>query len=62
MTVNSALANELFRAFHIQRWNDRLRPMDLYEMDKHAHKMIIAYCLGKYEEARGEVIDWTKII
>lgn len=62
MTVNSALANELFRAFHIQRWNDRLRPMDLYEMDKHAHKMIIAYCLGKYEEAKGEVIDWTKII
>ncbi len=62
MTVNSTLANELFRAFHIQRWNDRARPMNMIEMDKHAHKMIIAYCLGKYEEADGKIIDWTKII
>lgn len=62
MTINSALANELFRAFHIQRWNDRARPMNLIEMDKHAHKMIIAYCLGKYEEADGKTIDWIKII
>jgi putative hydrolases of HD superfamily len=62
MTVNNALANELFRAFHIQRWNDRARPMNMIEMDKHAHKMIIAYCLGKYEEADGKIIDWTKII
>lgn len=62
MTVNSSLANELFRAFHIQRWNDRARPMYLYEMDKHAHKMIIAYCLGKYEEAAGKIINWDIII
>jgi putative hydrolase of HD superfamily len=62
MTVNSALANELFRAFHIQRWNDRARPMTLFEMDKHAHKMIIAYCIGKYQEELGETIDWIKII
>jgi len=36
--------------------------MGLIEMDKHAHKMIIAYCLGKYEEAGGKVVDWQDII
>ncbi len=62
MIVNVSLVNELFRAFHIQRWNDRIRPMELIEMDKHAHKMIIAYCLGKYEEARGNAVDWSRLI
>lgn len=62
MTVNKTLLTEIFRAFHIQRWNDRLRPMELVEMDKHAHKMIIAYCLGKYEESRGLKVDWGKIV
>ena len=62
MIINSLLVNELFRAFHIQRWNDRIRPMDFTEMDKHAHKMIIAYVIGKYEEANGNNIDWLWII
>jgi putative hydrolases of HD superfamily len=56
------LCDELFRAFYIQRWNDRIRPMDLIEMDKHAHKMIIAYCFGKYEEEKGNSIDWNRLI
>ena len=62
MIVNFSLLNELFRGFHIQRWNDRIRPMDLIEMDKHAHKMMIAYCLGKYEESRGHTINWHQLI
>lgn len=62
MIVSNKLANELFRGFHIQRWNDRVRPMELTEMDKHAHKMIIAWCLGKYEENKGNVINWHEII
>lgn len=62
MILNRNLANELFRAFTIKRWNDRLRPMELYEMDKHAHKMMIAWCLGKYEEARGLAIDWERLV
>lgn len=62
MIVNFSILNELFRGFHIQRWNDRVRPMDLIEMDKHAHKMIIAYCIAKYEETEGKIIDWHKII
>lgn len=60
--VNNQLINEFFRGFHIQRWNDRIRPMDLIEIDKHSHKMLIAYILAKYEEDRGNIIDWNLII
>ena len=62
MIINSALVNEIFRGFHIQRWNDRIRPIDLIEIDKHAHKMMIAYTIGKYEEMNGNKLDWSKII
>lgn len=60
--MNSEILDELFRGFYIQRWNDRIRPMELFEMDKHAHKMIIAFCLAKYEEQKGRTIDWQDII
>ncbi len=53
---------KLFEAFSIQRWNDQIRPVEFAEMDKHAHKMIIAYVLGKYEEDRGKQVNWIKII
>ncbi|MDX9789970.1 MAG: HD domain-containing protein [Candidatus Kapabacteria bacterium] len=62
MIINYPLLNELFRGFNIQRWNDRIRPMELIEMDKHAHKMMIAYCLCKYEESRGMEVNWQLII
>lgn len=62
MIVNFSLVNELFRGFHIQRWNDRVRPMEFIEIDKHAHKMIIAYVLSKYEEMKGNHIDWNMLI
>jgi putative hydrolase of HD superfamily len=61
MVLNSALANELFRAFYIERWNDRVRPMPLAEMDKNAHKLIVSYCVGKYEEMQGKAINWELI-
>lgn len=62
MIANFDLINELFRGFHIQRWNDRVRPMDFIEIDKHSHKMIIAYVLGKYEEMSGKKVDWELLI
>ena len=45
----------------MKRWNDKLRPMDMYEVDKQAHKMIVAWLLliinsrGKPEEDRLEL-------
>ncbi|HOM05853.1 MAG TPA: HD domain-containing protein, partial [Candidatus Kapabacteria bacterium] len=62
MIANFELINELFRGFHIQRWNDRVRPMNFSEIDKHSHKFIIAYVLGKYEEKAGKFVDWDKLI
>lgn len=53
---------KIFDAFFIQRWNDKIRPVELTEMDKTAHKMIIAYCLAKYEEDKGEKIHWANLI
>ncbi|HBA55738.1 MAG TPA: hydrolase, partial [Syntrophorhabdus aromaticivorans] len=39
-------------AASMQRWNDKIRPVDLRELDKQAHKMIIAYFLGRFEEEK----------
>jgi len=52
----------MFDAFSIQRWNDKVRPVELTEMDKNAHKMIIAYCLAKYEQEKGANVQWCNII
>lgn len=45
----------------MQRWNDKIRPVELRELDKQAHKMVLAYFLGKFEEGR-EGFDWLEII
>jgi len=60
--LRKSLALKIFEAFSTQRWNDKLRPVELTEMDKHAHKMIIAYCLGKYEQQEGREVDWQRVI
>jgi len=52
---------EIFKAAAMQRWNDKIRPVELKELDKQAHKMIIAYFLGKFEEET-EGFDWSEII
>jgi putative hydrolase of HD superfamily len=52
---------KIFSAGAMQRWNDKIRPVELKELDKQAHKMIIAYFLGKFgEETEG--FSWSEII
>jgi putative hydrolase of HD superfamily len=47
----------------MQRWNDKIRPVELREIDKQAHKMIIAYVLAKIEEKESNrQINWIEII
>ncbi len=47
----------------MQRWNDQIRTIEITELDKQAHKMIVAYILGKLELQRGnKEIDWLEII
>jgi putative hydrolase of HD superfamily len=52
---------KILDAASMQRWNDKIRPVDLRELDKQAHKMIVAYFLSKFEESK-DGFDWLEII
>ena len=45
--ITYALAAKLFESFSILRWNDRLRPVELVEIDHHALKSMLTYFIGK---------------
>jgi putative hydrolase of HD superfamily len=60
--IRKSLVMKLFEGFSIKRWNDQIRPIELVEMDKNAHKMAIAYCLARYEEDQGKSVNWRDII
>jgi putative hydrolase of HD superfamily len=59
--IRKGLLLKIMDAANMQRWNDKIRPVELTELDKQAHKMIIAYFLGKFDEDQ-EGIDWQEII
>lgn len=59
--LSSELIIKLFDAAYMQRWNDKLRPMEFYELDKQGHKMFIAFFLAKFEELK-QKIDWVSLI
>lgn len=47
----------------MQRWNDQIRTIELTELDKQAHKMVVSYILGRCEEdITGREINWIEII
>lgn len=48
--INPNLVEKILSASSIQRWNDYPRMVSLVELDKQAHKFIIAYFLAKAEE------------
>jgi len=64
MMIRKPLLELLHESAHIQRWNDHIRPQGGFtELDKQAHKMILAYIIAKFEEdEHGAVIHWRKII
>lgn len=67
MTLGKALNPEIlyafFNAVNMHRWNDHMRPVDLTELDKQAHKAMICWFLGRYEETEtGCRMDWNTII
>jgi putative hydrolases of HD superfamily len=59
--IRKALILKLFDAAYMQRWNDKIRPVELVELDKQAHKMIIAFFIGKFEEETPG-FNWIEII
>ena len=61
--LNMDLVYRFFDAVNMHRWNDHLRPLDLTEVDKQAHKAAIAWVLGMYEKyENGTDIDWQRVI
>jgi len=48
--MNAKLIKLIFSTASIERWNDLPRPFRFIELDKQAHKMIIAYILASFEK------------
>ncbi len=44
-SIRKSLLQFIFSGSSMKRWNDKLRPMELTEIDKQAHKMIAAWAL-----------------
>ena len=59
--IRKALILKVFDAAYMQRWNDKVRPVELVELDKQAHKMVTAFFLGKFEE-KTPGFSWTEVI
>ncbi len=59
--ISKDLILKLFNGATMQRWNDKIRPVELRELDKQAHKMCIAYFLGKFEETTAG-FSWLEVI
>jgi putative hydrolase of HD superfamily len=60
--IPAPFVTTLFSAAAIERWNDHPRPMSLTELDKQAHKAIIAWTLAQAERDAGRTIDWETLI
>ncbi len=56
--MTKKIINLLFATASIERWNDLPRPVKFIELDKQAHKMIIAYFLAHCEKD----VDFYKLI
>ncbi len=57
------LINRLYDLAYIERWNDHPKPFYITELDKQAHKAVIAFILAKFEEERKLLsLDWDKLI
>jgi putative hydrolase of HD superfamily len=56
--INPKIIDSIFSAASIQRWNDYPRMVDLVELDKQAHKFIIAYFVAKLEDD----VNYTHLI
>ncbi|KPA18076.1 competence protein ComGF [Candidatus Magnetomorum sp. HK-1] len=61
--VSKGLITLFFESAFIRRWNDHVSPVLLTELDKQAHKVLIAYVLAKFEQTqRQKPINWIALI
>lgn len=61
--IRPDLLIQIFNAAAMQRWNDHPRPVELTELDKQGHKMIIAWWLAQMERASGGgEVSWPDLV
>ena len=60
--ISKGLMELIFSASSIERWNDHPRTAQFTEIDKQAHKAMIAYFIARAEEDRGRAVDWNRLI
>ncbi|MCI6987954.1 MAG: HD domain-containing protein [Campylobacter sp.] len=48
--IKATLIEQIFKSASISRWNDYPKMVSLVELDKQAHKFIIAYFIASFEE------------
>ncbi|MEG2172415.1 MAG: HD domain-containing protein [Desulfovibrionaceae bacterium] len=51
LQIRKSLLQLVFSGSYLLRWNDKLRPVELWEVDKQGHKMILA-CVLWHENSR----------
>ncbi|MDX4061567.1 HD domain-containing protein [Aliarcobacter skirrowii] len=56
--INPKIIEYIYSSASIQRWNDYPRMVELVELDKQAHKFVIAYFIAKLEKD----INFTQLI
>jgi len=64
-SIRKSLLQFVFAGSSMKRWNDKLRPVELLEIDKQAHKMIVAwtlFILNKDDLAPQEQLDLGQTI
>lgn len=59
--IRKGLILKVYDSANMQRWNDKIHPVELRELDKQGHKMVIAYILGKFEED-SPGFSWIEVI
>lgn len=52
----------LLRATTVQRWTDRVRPIELTAAGKHGHAIFAAWALARSCEQAGGEIDWLHLV
>lgn len=60
--ISKGLMELIFSASSIERWNDHPRTAQFTEIDKQAHKAMIAYFIARTEEDRGRTVNWNRLI
>lgn len=62
MALSDITLKRLFEGYFILRWNDWIHPIPLVEMDRHGHRMMLAFLMGHIQEKNDRKIDWSYLI